>query len=399
MSQMNLGKLVLIAVGAFVVIGGAAMYVHSLLLELDDKEEQAIKLTTELKNLELKERQLQQMRLKHAQWQAIALPPDLTVANTRYRTLLNNLALKNNLQVKKLTEGGVLQSGGAKNANLTPLTFQLSLEGTLPRVLAFFTDFYTLNLPHLIKSCTITPQAAGAEGRLEVNLTIEAVTLPGATPRDFLPAMPDKRVWALEALSAMAGAPAGMALFPSMLAPTGVFGGKKLAAQAGLEREYKKLTQKNVFAGLINPEAAKPVASALGPDKGILKYVQLTSITGNDLKTEATFRNRVTNKYVKVRAEGGFDSFDIRDESNQLVLKGKALSITERRLTFQSEGKTYVVGLGEFLEDVLKKPSKESPGEPDKKAPESEKKTADIKPPEGAKKTAEAAAADDCQDS
>ena len=64
---------------------------------------------------------------------------------------------------------------------------------------------------------------------------------------------------------------------------------------------------------------------------------------------------RKTNKYVKLRAEGGVNGFEIRDADNVLVLKGKVLAIKPRDLVFEYDKKAYVLHIGQFMEDALKK--------------------------------------------
>lgn len=365
MKDMNLGKLLLIALGAFAVLGGGVLFVHSLFSGLQEQADQISRLETELVELRMKEQALMKKRQEYARWQVISLPPDLTVANTRYRSLLVNLAQKHNLLVKKLDEAGAQQNVGARGGNLIPLTYKLTLEGTLPKLIAFLTDFYTLNLPHQIRSTTINPLAAGADGKLEVVLGIEAASLPGATPRNFLPAVPDKRVWALEVVAALKGLPGGLAFGPNMLTPTGILGSGKLAHMKGNAREYRQMAEKNVFAGLVPPAATKTAVTTAMPDRDILKEVQLTSISSTPEVTEATLRNRLTNKYTKVRAAGSASQFEIRDEANQLVLKGKVISINPRQLVFQVEGKRHSLEMGQFLADALRR---ELPEETESKA-------------------------------
>lgn len=354
MKDVSLGKLIFIALGLFAVLGGGAIFIHSLFTSLDENADQISKLQAEFKDLENKKAFLEKKRIEYARWVAISLPPDLKVAEKRYHTLLVNLVQKNNLEMEKIGKGTALQSGIGRSANLTPLAFSLTFKGTLGRVIGFFDDFYMLNLPHQIRACKFTPQAAGAEGKLQVTMTIEAAILPGAFARDFLPAMVDKRIWALEVLSSMNGLPAGLALGPSMLAPTGIFGGHKLAEPNGQNRDYLAIVQKNPFGGLVNPAALPAGTVSSTPDRDVLKDVELTLITTNAIATEALLHNKITNTYTKLRAEGGRDQFEIRDENHRLVLKGKVVSITPRRLTFQTEGKSYNLDVGQYLAEVLK---------------------------------------------
>ena len=66
-------------------------------------------------------------------------------------------------------------------------------------------------------------------------------------------------------------------------------------------------------------------------------------------------RIRKTNKYVKLRPDGGVNEFEIRDADDVLVLKGKVLAIKPRDLVFEWQGKAYLLHVGQFVEDALKK--------------------------------------------
>jgi Tfp pilus assembly protein PilZ len=355
MKDLSLGKLVLIAFGLFFVLGGGAIFIHNLITALDDKADEVSKLHAELKDLENKEIFLQKKRAEYARWLAISLPPELSVAEKRYHSLLVYLVQKNRLDLKTIGKGGALQSGIGRSPNLTALSFKLSFEGNFARVIGFLRDFYLLNLPHQIRSCSITPQSLGADGKLLVTLNIEAAVLPGAQQRDFLPAMLDKRIWSLEVLSAMSGLPTGLATAPSLLAPTGIYGANKLADQNGQERDYNILVQKNPFAMLVSPESASaPDAAPTPPDRDVLKYVELIAITESGAATEALLHSKITNKFYKLRAQAGYDLFEIHDEGNRLVLKGKVVSITPRALTFQTEGKSYTLDVGQYVAEALK---------------------------------------------
>src|SRR5206468_4608939 len=128
------------------------------------------------------------------------------------------------------------------------LAYQVRAEGTFPNLLAFLTEFYTLNLPHLIRNVKITPPGPGGETKLDIDMRIEALSMPGAVPRDFLPTAPDKRLIAIEVFNGLKYGPSGLAFGASLFTSTGLYGRVKLAGWVHPERNYQRLAYKNVFA-------------------------------------------------------------------------------------------------------------------------------------------------------
>jgi hypothetical protein len=343
--------LVVLVLGGFVLLFGGIILGSSLLADLDDKDQLIAKLESDQRANETRLLRLVQARRKVQQWQAISMPPDAGVTGTRYRQFLQDLCRKNNLTIKQLPEGGAgLQAVTPRNAMVLSRSFRLNAEGTFARVVGFLRDFYSVNLPHQIKNMTLTARGAGQETRVEMELTIETLTLPNAAPRDHLMPAPDPSLVALEVLTTLKHGPAGLALGPWTLSPVGLHGSPKLAGAVSA-RDYTRLVGKNVFAGLTAPEA-KPV---LKPDPGVLKFVHLTDITANFIRREATLYNRLTNRHIRLRAEGGFDSFDVRDANDHVILKGKVEHIAARDVIFMVDGKRYAVHLRESLHTALER--------------------------------------------
>jgi hypothetical protein len=228
--------------------------------------------------------------------------------------------------------------------------------GSLPQLVGFLREFYSINLPHQIRELTITNEAPGSATRLDIALKIEALSMPNAPQRDFLLPIPDARVLLLEVTIALEQGPMGLASGLWLVSPTGVGGSKKLAASVGSRREYPRLVSKDIFAGLRPPPPPGP------PSTEILRSVQLTGITSNARHTEASLRNRVTDSKIRLRSDAPFDTFEVRDAKGQVVLKGKVKAISQRCIEFMAGPKQYRLGLGETLYDVLR-PDNLSPEE------------------------------------
>jgi hypothetical protein len=351
--------LVVVAVGAFVVLFGGFVTAQNLLAGLDEKDQQIESLQREVSDKETKLLALGLAQRKLDRWKAISLPPDLETARSRYRAFLQELCRRNHLQLRQIRESGLVQTTGASKtaASFTSLTYQVQVAGTLPQLVGLLREFYALNLPHQIREITITNEAAaGSATPLEIALKIEALSMPNAPQREFVLPVPDARVLLVEAATALERGPTGLASGIWLIGPTGAGGSKKLAASAGSNRDYLRLGSKDIFAGLRPPPPPGP------PPIEVLKSVQLTRITLNTRRTEASLRNRVTDSTIHLSHGGPFDAFEVRDGKGQVVLKGKVKAISQRCVEFTAGTKDYRLCVGETLYEVLH-PDKLSPEE------------------------------------
>jgi hypothetical protein len=378
-------QLLILVGGFFVVVVGAILGIKAM-NGLSEKDTLITSLTKEVSDYEDKRMVQARQRAKYEQWRAISLPPDESIAKPHYKLFLQGLVRKHQMflksQITDAGHGGVVSTRGT-NTGFNPLGFNMTVEATLPRLIAFLQDFYSINLPHSIRTMSIARASGESDGRLEVTMKIEVLTLANATNREFLAALPGAPLLAIDVLTALKGGPAGLALGPWLATPTGLHGARKLAAQVNAERQYTRLADKNVFIGLQPPSIVNGPGRA---DREVLKWVQLTGITSNIFATEAILLSRRTGKTYTLRAEGGFDSFEIHDRDDRLVLKGTVKAVTDHDIVIQVEGKYYAVHVGGFLDKALTKeltsaelkefgvttettteaaaPEKEKPGEP-----------------------------------
>lgn len=358
-------RVLYLTLGLFVGVLVLGIGGHQLLTGLEDQDLDIQRLNGELAQLRLKRDDLARKQARIREWQALSLPPDPAVASARYRGYLLESLHKHQLTAKKLpAENAQVRSSGRASTLILPLVFDVTVEGNFRHLVGFLRDFYSLNLPHAIKEISIAPLAAGADAKLEVALKIEALVIPGAPNRNFLPPMPPARLLAIELITGLKGGPVGLGLALGQLAPTGLHGRTRLAMPNSGPRDYLAMVQKNVFAGLALPAPPSEVAASTdnsGPDREVLNLVQLTSITVNHLTplystVEASLRNRLTNEYFTIRAEPPRNTFEIRDTRRNLLLKGKVVSITPPHLLiFQVDGKHHALRVGQFLADALKK--------------------------------------------
>ncbi len=352
-------RLLMIAGGIFAACFGLFVVANRFYEGITDRQNQVDSLQVEEANLNARMARLDKARKEVDKWKAISLPGNLAVSSLMYKNYLQEMLLRHNFTIRSVSEPNRLASGSSRQA--APLTtnigYDVVFEARLGQLTNFLKEFYSVNVPHLIKNIAIEPIGKGGDARLVVTMKVEALSMSNTPIRQAVIPNPTGLIAQLEMLSAMKRVPVGLLYSLSQVTTAGYHGQSKLASSLRPEREYATMQRKNVFAGLASATASQsnnPVA-AKQPDQEILKYTQLTSITANYITEEGLLRVRKTNKYVKLRAEGGVNEFEIRDGDDQLVLKGKVLAIKPRDLVFETKGKAYVLHVGQFVEEALKK--------------------------------------------
>ena len=112
--------------------------------------------------------------LRLADWQRRALPADTSHARSLYQSWLRQLA--DRLQFHQLN---VDSSGGQSRRNtFTLFTFTLRGHASLSKLVEFLFEFYSAGNLHQIRRIDVKPVENAPE--LDVNITIEAMSLPGA---------------------------------------------------------------------------------------------------------------------------------------------------------------------------------------------------------------------------
>jgi hypothetical protein len=353
--------LVVITAGGLVAVFVAYFLLSGIAESFGQKDNQIAILEKEVQAQRNRLKELGTAQLKLEQWRAISLPGDPTVAANRYRPFLDELLSRHQIRKRSMSEGGNL-TARTNRPGSTPgihyLTYQVQCDATLARLIGFLQDFYAVNVPHSIRELSIAPQGTGPDARLDIQMRIEVLSMANSPNRDFLVAVPESQLLAVDVFTAMKHGPAGLGLGPWLLTPTGLHGAKKLASHYHDQRKYGELVVKNVFVGLAPPPEVEPTITQSQPtrgDRGVLRYVQLAGITSDVLRTEAILRNRLTGKYIRLRAEGGYDSFAIHDAEDREVLRGKVKHIDRSDVVIQVEDKYYRIHAGEFVDQALRR--------------------------------------------
>jgi hypothetical protein len=350
-SDNRLTFLLLVAGGIFAAGFGLFVIGHRFYDGIVSRDDQLAKLRDEEGTLQLKMGRLQKEQKQVEKWRSISLPGNLAVTSNTYAGFLFELMQKHKLSVLAYPTAGNTRIAATKNATgpiVAPLSFATQFEGTFAQLAAFLEEFYRLNLPQEIREFTVMPQGKGSEAKLEVHLKIDVLTMSNVPDRQFVIAPPERSLAQLETIASLMRFPAtGMAL--AIHNGVSLYGRSKLANEVHPQRVYATMQRKNIFAGLTTTGFSGPPTAA---NRAILKSVNLYGITANSITEEAKMFNRWTGRDIRLRAEGGFNSFEIRDENDQVVLKGKVLAIKSREVVFESEGKAYLLHIGQFISDA-----------------------------------------------
>jgi hypothetical protein len=115
-----------------------------------------------------------------AAWQARALPADPTIARSLYQNWLRSLASRTKLRRVNVDSKEVESRTGM----FTRLSFAIHANASLADLTRFLYEFYAAGHLHQIRNMDIKPLENSRD--LDVNLTIEAVSLPDADNKDQL---------------------------------------------------------------------------------------------------------------------------------------------------------------------------------------------------------------------
>lgn len=354
----NMTRLLMIAGGIFAVC--FALFIVGSRMYDGYNEQQQLKSNLEMEELNLtaKLARLEKAKKEVDRWKAISLPGNLSSSAMMYKNFLQEMLLRHKFVIRSMSEPARASQGNTRQA--APVTSNISydvvFEASLAQLAGFLKEFYTVNVPHVIKSIIVEPMGKGSEAKLNVTMKVDAMAMNNTPIRHSVVASPASSVILLESIAAWKQVPTGLLIGLNQLTGTGYLGLNKLASKTMPERDYDVMQKKNVFAGLAPLSSIKADSTpTVAPDRDILKFTQLTYITANNITEEGMLRIRKTEKYVKLRAEGGVNEFEIRDANGQLVLKGKVLAIKPRDLVFETSGKAYALHIGQTLDDAMKK--------------------------------------------
>lgn len=348
-----------LAAGVLLVVvlaGGAFLLYHFLMVPLRDRDASIQVLSADIERKDDRVREITAERAKLTRWRALSLPTDIDLARREYERYLSELLRESGFApgaysvVPKPTDSKTAPTVPGKGPIYTRLTFTVQAHGSLNDLVHMLKEFYHTSLLHQVQLLTIqrplTPGPQQAADALDINLTIEALSVAGGGNRPYLLPNLDPRLMLIDTAAALRGGPAGMALAAWGGTPMGPSGPGTLAEP---HRDYAAIASRNIFFGDTAQNAAQR------DDVEVTRFVHLTDITNNGRYQEAFLYDRTSNRKTRLRAQAGFDSFRIQDSAGETLVRGKVTRIDARDLVFQVDDKVYAMHVGQSLDEALRK--------------------------------------------
>jgi hypothetical protein len=310
-------------------------------------------------DIEKKTKELQQARIEHAKLErmkALSLPGDPNIAAREYEKYLREILTRSRFSPDRIeitarppdAKGPQLGATRKQQPVYTTIGFVVDATGRLESLVQAMESFYRAGLLHAIRdfSIDIPPVHDVTQQRpdeLKIKLTIEALIVTGADNRPYLLPNIDRRLVAIDAVTALRGGPAGLAWGAWALSPAGPRGPAALATKP---RKYSAIAAKNIFTG--PPERQEIIA--------ITKYVYLTHIIVNDRYSEAYLNDRFNETERQLRNQPGFNQVTIPDTSGESVITVKVVQIDPRDLVFSIGDNYYSMHVGQNLAEAMRNP-------------------------------------------
>ena len=347
-------RLLAVCVLLVVVLLVGGFLFHSLFLgplEQHNQEIQAMRQQIQTKQDRVRQIEADLPRLDRMR--RMSLPAESDKSRRQYGDFLSELARDSGFPPStSIVPPRQVDDKSAPAINKTPiykkLDYNIQAHTSLSNLVTMLEKFYKTGLLHQVKKLSIVrPLTPGQQPTdLDITITVEALILDGAEKRqDLLPGISPK-LWELDVIAGLRGAPTAVTLLPWMCGPTGPFGPGTLARK---NTDYAAIGDTNIFLGPAPPERkAEEVA--------VTRFVHLNHITHNDKRWEAWLYNRYDNKWTRLRAEAGFDFFRILNEKGDTLVRGKVVTIDPREIVFKVDDTYYSVHIDQTLDDAMKKP-------------------------------------------
>lgn len=285
-----------ILLAAFALIGlfQAGEWVLATMIEGPKQTRQA---TTNRLQKEIKKQTNTLARMRKAgtqlaEWQQRSLPGNIGVARQVYRSWLLELVETAKLQSPNVDSATPVKRRGGYVA----LQFTVRGHGTLKQITRFLYEFSSAGYLHRIQTMGLTP--IGSTGQVDLSLSIEALSLPGAATTGELSTEPGERL-AFASLS-----------------------------------DYAPIAQRNVF-GLAS-DALDPIASTF-----------VTAVIVSNGQPRVWITRRTDDKVFKL---GVGDQFEAGD------LQGRVAAIVGQDVVLEIDGERWLIEIGENLAEAFALP-------------------------------------------
>ena len=318
------GVLLVVLMAVWLVVGGKSPATlrkeHENLLEIvAEKQRKSSPLVQATKELRRREQR--------------SLPTHPQAARALYKQWL----LETIVDGVKFSNANISPKAGTSRPGIyTGLKFTVEMNGTLEKLTRFLHEFYSASHLHKISSLSINPIDGSPEFKLDV--TIEALMLPGADRRNKLSTEPGNRL-ELSSLQEYQDVILSRKMDENRVDRPAAYTARGLFASYAPPPEPKRV-RKPEPERVREPEPPPPVFD-------LTKYTYVTAMISVDGKSEAWLEIRPTGETKKVKEGEQFEIGKVRC---------KILRIGNRQVEITLDGEHRLVGFQESLRDGLTLP-------------------------------------------
>jgi hypothetical protein len=359
-------------VGVLAIVGGYFALLKPFYFDaLKERDATIARLQKDITERSDKVQQIQRDLPKLERWRVLSLPNpnDPVMSQRAYEIYLTDLLRDSGFTAASGTRvtpeppdinSSPKLSPTKKEPIYTLLPFKVVAHGDLSSLVKMMEDFYRTGLLHRIKNLAIRkpltasgPQQQQRVGELDIDMTIEAAIINGAESRQILLPNISRRLLRVDVMTGMYGYPTMLALVPWAVGPAGLLGPRVLAQPP---RQYASIVAKNIFT------PASATVRDRSQEVEATRFVFLNTISRGGKYYEAILYDLYNNfTFPRLRAEPesgqpsrGFDSFNIRGDEGESLMRGTVVRISTRDLIFRVDENYYSFHVGQSLKDALK---------------------------------------------
>lgn len=237
------------------------------------------------------------------QWRKRSLPPDTSLAQNLYMNWLVALVERSGLEKATVSPNAITPKGDVYDR----LPYTIKSFGTMEALARFLYDFYRADLLHQVRTMTVTPQRQEGRQVLSINLTVEALVVKGAEPRDTL--FPEDEAEASSGRLAMADF-----------------------------EDYAAAFKKPLFTAYVAPRQEPDSIDAA-------KFVYLTATLEVGDTSVAWLYDRTNNRRYWLRPG---QAFDVAGVSGKVV----SVAVLDRTATLEINDQQWILPLGKNLREI-----------------------------------------------
>ena len=294
---------------------GSSLFIKFVVepVEANESSIAALKQGNTQKELQLKRSQA--AARKFADWKQRSLPPDPVDATSLYQNWLIELATRT--QLSDVSVKALRTDSKPKGDAYYLISATLRAQGTLEKLCDFLYEFRSIGLLHRVSQMRLTSKQNTGDPVLDIDLTVEGLSLKDAPPRSTLAPDPKQSAIAID-------------------------------KPAKDRKDYDVLVKKNLFVrGYKGPP--RPISPAEDP----LQLVRLVGSFSNGDSFDATLYDPSANRETKLTAGGNF---------NVAGLEGKVISVGIDFVILSIRDETFRLELGENLLQMKKLAATERSG-------------------------------------